>query len=264
MKKYALTSYAIFALIAVTSAQSPTGENTDPKVRMALSVAPVLSWFNTDGNAEFVKRDGPRFNISYGLHADFGFGSNHNYYFSTGIFQTNIGGTLVHDYYVQDGTGYLLTTRTTDFRMNYVDIPLTLMLRTNEVGYIRYFGRVGVDMGFNFKSTYDSQDVIKSKPSAETRNLEDESASDWTNLMRFGLHLELGFEFNLTGNTNAVVGLEWNNGLNNLFDKSYKIPTGQMGEDGYLATNPDTGEPYVDRKVKSSIDYLALRVGIYF
>lgn len=264
MKKYALTSYAIFALIAVTSAQSPTGEDPPPTVRMALSAAPVLSWFNTDGNSEFVKSDGPRFNVSYGLHVDFNLGSNQNYYFSTGIFQTNTGGTLVHDYFVQDGRDFLLTSRTTDYRINYVDIPLTLMLRTNEVGYIRYFGRVGVDMGFNFKSTYDSQSVVKSNPSAETRNLTDESASDFVNLMRLGLHLELGFEFNLTGNTSAIVGVEWNNGLNNVLDKSYKLPTGQLGEDGYLVKNPDTEKPFVDRKVKSSIDYLAVRVGVYF
>ena len=263
MKNYALTALAFFAAIALASAQAPT-EKIEPKIRMALSAAPVISWFNTEGNAEFVDPDGPRFNISYGLHADFALGTSRNYYFSTGIFQTNLGGTLVHNYYVQDDRGYLLTSRTTDYRLNYVDIPLTLMLRTNEIGYIRYFGRVGANMGFNFKSTYDSQSVILENPSAETRNQESESASDVVNLMRMGLHLELGFEFNLTGNTNAVVGVEWNNGLNNVFDKSYRLPTGELNSGGTLATNPDTGEPMTDRRVKSTTNFVAVRVGVYF
>ncbi len=249
MKKYALTCYALFAMIAVTSAQSPTDVDEQPKVRMALSVAPVLSWFNTDGNGDLVTRDGPRFNISYGLHADFSIGTTQNYYFSTGIFQTNTGGTLVHDYYVGENRDERYST-TTDFRINYVDIPLTLMLRTNEVGYIRYFGRVGADMGFNFKSTFDSQSVRKNAPTEPTSNLEDQNASDRVNLMRIGLHLELGFEFNLTGNTNAIVGVEWNNGLNNVFDKSYKIPKSDV-------TNEE-------QKVEGSINYLAVRVGVYF
>lgn len=263
MKKYALVAIAIAALSLSANAQVPNEQN-QPKVRMGLSVAPVISWFNTDGNSEFVNPDGPRFNISYGLHADFALGTSQNYYFSTGIFQTNLGGTIQHEYFVREDRGYKLTSRTTDYRINYVEVPLTLMLRTNEIGYIRYFGRVGANMGFNFKSTYDSKSILKDNPSAESRNQEDESATKLTNLLRMGLHLELGFEFNLTGNTNAVVGVEWNNGLNNVFDKSYKLPTGEVNSEGFLVTNPDTGEPYTDRKVKSSINYVAVRVGVYF
>lgn len=264
MKNYTLTGLALFVFALTATAQTSSTEPERPKLRMALSVAPVLSWFNTSGGGDAISGDGLRFNIAYGLHADFALGTSQNYYFSTGVFQVNTGGTLNHEYFVETSSGtYELTDRTTDFRINYVDIPLTLMLRTNEVGYMYYYGRVGFDFGFNFKSTYDSEDVLQNQPQAETRNIDDGDASEWVNLMRAGLHLELGLEFNLTGNTNVLVGVEWNNGLNNVFDKDYKLPTGEMNGDR-LTLNPETGIPYVEERIESSIDYLALRVGVYF
>ena len=37
-------------------------------------------------------------------------------------------------------------------KLKYLEIPLTLRLRTNEIGYITYWVQVGVGLGFNIKA----------------------------------------------------------------------------------------------------------------
>ncbi|MEM9053181.1 MAG: hypothetical protein AAGC47_14100, partial [Bacteroidota bacterium] len=78
-----------------TPAPANTSQNNgSPKFRMGISGSGVLSWINPDADAAVAEGDGTRFNIQYGLHLDFRLGSNENYYFSTGLFLLNTGGSL--------------------------------------------------------------------------------------------------------------------------------------------------------------------------
>jgi hypothetical protein len=263
---------ALFAFILLGAgafAQQATDPNVNPdlspRFRMGLGVSPVLSWFNTSGDAGLVEPDGVRFNILFGLHTDFRIGYNSNYYFSTGLFLMNTGGTLRHEYFVEneDGT-YSLTEREVQHRLNYVNIPLTIMLRTNQIGYNHYFVRLGFDSGFNIASTYDSDDT-RVAGSQQTVTIEDADGSDFAALFRFGLHIELGMEYNIGGNTNLFFGVEYNNGLNSIFSDDYRLPTGQTRpETNELSIDPETGLPFVDQRVKASSNFIALKLGAYF
>jgi len=267
MKKITLLFAALFtALISV--AQTNTGgtgmPNQNQRVRLGLSFSPVLSWFATSGDAGLVEPDGVRFNIAFGLNTDFRIGPNGNYYFSTGLFLLNTGGTIKHEFYTQNENGdFFLTDRTADFRINYVNVPFTVLLRTNEIGYMRYFGRVGFDVGFNTKSTYDYEDLREGI--SETITLEDESASSITGLIRTGLHIEAGFEYNVGGSTNLYFSATYNGGLNNVFNEDYELPTGQTIDDSNrLAVDPDSGLPFTEREVKAQTNMVLLTVGAYF
>lgn len=249
MKKIALLLSTIVLTVSVAYAQ-PTdttysGLTKNPKFRMGLSFSGVFSWFATNGSDAFVDPSGSRFNIAYGLHTDFGLGTNRNYYFSTGIFALNTGGTLKYAYKNESGE---VAERTIDYRFNYVNIPVTMMLRTNEIGYTVYYARVGIDNGLEFKSLYNSKDLY---PDGETRAKEDEDSPDYGTLYRAGLHIEAGAEFNLTGTTNIFIGLEWNNGLNNVFSKD---------AEGVDPENP-TGDL---KRIKGNSNLLKLNVGVYF
>jgi len=262
MKKIAL----IIAIISLNLSQlraQDTGETPvrqeSQKLRMGLSVSPLISWFSADGDAGRVTTNGTRFNIKYGLHIDTRLGSNPNYYFSTGLFVLNTGGTLTHDYFREiPGTNGSIqaTERTAAYRFNYVNIPVTMMLRTNEIGYLTYFARVGFDAGFNIKATADFED----KFDGEVITTEDEDASDFAGLFRAGLHIEGGIEYNFSGNSRFVISLEWNNGLNNIFDSDYKLPV--FDSDGDLII--EDGSVKTDRRVKGSNNSIMLNLGIYF
>lgn len=268
MKKIAL----LFILLTGTTfsfAQENQGSSSMPnqnqRIRLGLAFSPVLSWFTTSGDAGLVEPDGVRFNIAFGLNTDFRIGRNSNYYFSTGLFLLNTGGTLRHEYFTQDDNGdFVLTDRTVDFRVNYVNIPLTVMLRTNEIGYMRYFGRVGFDAAFNTNSTFDFEDLRMD--SGQTVTVEDGDASDLTGLFRAGLHIEAGFEYNVGGTTNIYVSATFNSGLNNIFNDDYRLPTGREinDESGRLAVDPDTGLPFTEQRVKASTNLFLLTLGAYF
>lgn len=262
MKKIGLFILAI-SLYSSGISQDVTGNTqADAKFRLGLSFSPVVSWFATSGDAGLVDPDGARINIAFGLNTDFRIGENSQYYFSTGIFLLNTGGTLTHDYFVADGDEFVRSERTSDFRVNYVNIPVTIMLRTQEIGYSRYFARVGFDAGVSTKSTYDYEDLRLNDE--QTFNFEDEDASDLTSLFRFGLRVEGGFEYNIGGTTNLFFTAAYNHGLNNVFTDDYELPTGAEGVDGRLLIDPNSGEPFVDRDVKATTNLFTVTVGAYF
>ncbi len=256
MKKIAFTVMAGLLLIFQGHAQNEVAEQSFGNLRMAISAAPVVSWFAPDGEANRVQGDGARFSIKYGLHMDFKIGGNDNYFLSTGLFMVNTGGTLDRDAAASrlDGDQFLLelTRRNVDYRINYLTIPLNFKLMTNEVGYNRYFARVGFDLGLAVNSRFDSEDAF-SNPAA-TVSRENASGEDFTRFYRTALHIEGGFEYNIGGNTNLMVSLEWNNGLNNVFTRDKRFPT--VSEEAGVR---ETGD-----RVQSVINYIALNLGVYF
>ncbi|MFT6353264.1 MAG: hypothetical protein ACI83L_000875 [Cryomorphaceae bacterium] len=275
MKKTGLiiltTIYSVLA-IAQTETQPPAAApapapaappQTDQgqKVRLGLSFSPVISWFNASGDAGAVESDGTRFNIAFGLNTDFRIAKNNNYFFSTGIFLLNTGGTINHKYFAQDdnSSDYFLTKRSADFRINYVNIPLTVLLRTNEIGYMRYFGRVGFDASFNTSSTFDYRDV-DAVSEAVIESVEDDDASDITSLFRFGLRIEGGFEYSIGGTTNLYFSAAYNNGLSNVFSDDYK--RAKLDGAGQLLLSDD-GTPQTD-KVKAATNLFTITAGVYF
>ncbi len=252
---------ALIALLAAITSTSSFGQDTpttpppapapaaqqQPALRMGLSVSPVFSWFDLDISEVYAKTDGSRFNIQYGLHIDKQLGGNPNYYMSTGIFVLNSGGTIQYGNLEDNDTTNTKTVRTSDFRFNYINIPLTIMLRTNDIGYMTYFARVGIDSGFNINASQDYSEV----KDGQTIKVEKEDASDFVNLYRAALHIELGTEYNFSGNSRLMVSLEWNNGLNNIFNDDFKAA-------------PIEGPSKDLIKVKGSSNAIMLRVGVYF
>ena|GEM_PF-1147761 len=258
MKKIALFIVALAAYSTAISQDSSNTSDSNQKFRLGLSFSPVLSWFATSGDAGLVQPDGTRLNIAFGLNTDFRIGENSQYYFSTGLFLLNTGGSIRHDYFVEDGGQFVLTERTSDFRVNYVNIPVTIMLRTQEIGYSRYFGRVGFDAGVSTKSTYDYRDT---RDGIDYPQVEDEDSSDLTSLFRFGLRVEAGFEYNIGGSTNLFFTAAYNHGLNNVFSKDYELPK-LDGNNEFIPS--DDGSPQTERRVKASTNLFTITAGAYF
>lgn len=248
MKKIAILLPVLLMLVSASFAQpaevTPEGLTKNPAFRMGVSFSGVASWINPDFKTTFGEPSGARFNIGYGLHTDFGLGTSHNYYFSTGLFVLNTGGSLKYTHKFEDG---IVSNRTIDYRFNYVNIPLLMMMRTNEIGYMVYFARVGFDNGFNIKSTYSSSDVL---PNNQTV-VDKDSSPDYASLYRSGLHIELGTEMNLTGTTNMFVSVTWNNGLNNVFSKKAEgvIPESENRE---------------MKRIKGNTNLIMVNLGVYF
>lgn len=191
---------AILLLLAFTAAGA---QAQDRPVRFGIKLAPNLGFIKPD--TKELKNDGTRIGFTFGLMGDFMIGGTENYAFSTGLFLNNVGGKTSYPF----GDKNLLTIS----KYQYIELPITLKLKTNEIGYMTYFGQIGFGAAFNIaaKSDFDMPDG-----KGEIVRVTDENIMDQTNLFKASLIIGAGLEFNFSGHTSAMVGITYNNGFTNI------------------------------------------------
>ncbi len=261
MKKLLLPIIAICLIFNSVDAQD------DRPVRIAFAIQPASSWFVPEG--DILENDASRFAFSYGIITDFTIAGNANYGFSTGILINSQGGTLTNSMY-HDGTttmfnkGDSTTTLLNEFaestetyKLQYLDIPLTLKLRTNEIGNFTYYGQFGLDLSFNIKAR---QDIDYKFPSEPEISEEDLNISDDISLFRTALQVGGGVEFNISGDTYLVGGIVWNNGLTNIFNDKNSIKATADGDPEFT----DNDSLREGDKIKATSNYLGLTLGVFF
>ncbi len=223
---------AILCLLALTASGVQAQEKS---FRFGIKVAPNLGFIKTD-TKEF-KSDGSRLGYTFGLMGDFMLGGNQNYAFATGLFLNNVGGKTTYPVLGQN--------LSTESKYQYIELPLTLKLKTNEIGYMTYFGQIGFGTAFNIsaKSDFDVYDAVSKK----TTRITDEDIMKNTQLFKASLIIGAGLEFNFSGSTSAMVGVTYNNGFTNIL-KDQEIADAQ----GNKTT------------LKAKQNYLELSLGVFF
>ncbi len=198
---------AIVCLLAITAT---TVHAQEKSVRFGIKVAPNLGFIHPD--TKELKNDGTRFGYTFGLMGDFMLGSNQNYAFATGLFLNNVGGKTTFPAGDQN--------LSTESKYQYIELPITLKLKTNEIGYMTYYGQIGFGTAFNIsaKSDFDTYDPVAKKVTRTTG----ENIMDNTQLFKASLIVGGGLEFNFSGNTSAMVGVTYNNGFTNI-NKDIKV-----------------------------------------
>jgi hypothetical protein len=248
--------------------------------KIALHVDPNISWLKPDNNN--LSAGSNKVNFGFGVSIDRMF--TENYAIGTGIQIFNTGGVL--SYFRTDiAEGADATnTQTVEYpsisqvnrtyNLKYLEIPLTLKLRTNEIGYITYWAQVGVGAGFNIKAK--SDDEIDHKKintatietpiweDAATRVVDqtgdnaliDNDIAKEISLPRAGLIVGGGIEYNLSGDASIVAGVIFNNGFTNVLKGD-----GVKVDSGEPSIKENKAQPF-DLKAISNV--LSLQVGILF
>lgn len=101
------------------------------KLSTLVKATPTISWLRVD--AEGLSNDGIRIGFTYGLVTEFKFSSN--YAFATGIDVSYRGGKFKYSL----GDDDVSFTQ----KLQFLDVPVALKLRTNEIGYMKYYGTFG-------------------------------------------------------------------------------------------------------------------------
>lgn len=222
--------------------------------QLGLRLSPNLSWIKaeTDG----YDNDGMKFGFNYGVIGDFNFAEN--YSFSTGITFASLGGKFKHPDVQQISIANVavdqLGRSETDLTLKYVEIPLTLKMKTNEIGYMKYFGVFGVGLGVNYKAEADAKFTYSSNNANTSFTEEGINYEDQINLLRASLIVGLGAEYNLSGNTSVVFGATFNNGFTNMFS-----------EDTYEADGSGNAlNAQRDKNLKATNSYLLFNLGVIF
>lgn len=176
------------------------------KPRFGLAVSPALSWVK--GFATEVNNGKVRAGVDYGLLVDISLGDNENYAVATGINVMLTGGNVQYDPgYVIDTLNQVLNAR---FKVQYLKIPISFKLKTNQIGYITYWGSIGVVQGFRIQARltadaggetfYDNVNLIR-----------DNSTVFKAKLYQMGLEVGGGIEYALNDRTALLVGLIYHN-----------------------------------------------------
>jgi hypothetical protein len=181
--------------ILATRGQSP--------IRFSVEADPQFAWFKSDDNG--IKPNGSIFHMKVGLQMDYFFAEN--YAFSMGVGINNLGGNLLY----ADSTEFssngeiLLVEPGQSMKMNlqYIDIPLGLKLKTEELGYATFFLQLGFNPMIN----------INAKASSDDGGIDKQDIRESIHPFNLGYHAGIGVEYQLGGSTALIGGLRWSAGL---------------------------------------------------
>ncbi len=198
------------------------------KFRLGVNLDPIVTWFSPKTNG--IEKDGGRLGFSGGLITEYYFAEK--YALVSGFSISKLGGNLMYKDSIYISTGdqsrvLVEAGSTVAYNLTYLNLPVALKLKTNEIGYFTYFAQMGVTPQFN----------IGSKASSTDNELSKDNISDEINLFSMSYFFGGGLEYNIGGQTSLTAGLFFNGGFIDVLSK-----------DSHKAT----------------LNYLTLRLGIFF
>ena len=203
--------------------------------RFGLKASPNIGWFRTETRT--YDNRGVRIGYSYGLIVDYDFAEN--YAISTGLNILQTGGQMryawIHHANGNDGqdtnTGFE-TVKQRTFRYRHLEIPLALKLRTTEIGYMTYYGKFGIGMGFRTSATADDRITLPNDQYLHEDNID---IADGTSFLRAGLILGGGLEYSFGGRTALLAGITFHNGFSNILEgRNPAVPYSPSAHNLYL------------------------------
>ena len=181
MRKSIIVLGLLFLMLPAVKAQSE-------EYRFSLVLKPALSWMKSNENGVTSNGTLPGYNV--GVLFDYFFANN--FAFATGITVNTAGGKL--EYPIPGAT-----TKQT-YRLKYVELPVGMRLRSDDIHRINIYGRFGLSPQINIKAVDSNGDRI----------------SDEVRPFDVGYHLGAGIEYSLGGRNALMFGLLLNNGFTDI------------------------------------------------
>ncbi|MBX7181578.1 MAG: PorT family protein [Bacteroidia bacterium] len=240
---------------------SPAAAQDAPKVRLGLRATPTINWMGFD--TQHFKSSGVRMGAKFGLLMDARLGKN--YAIGTGLDFVMAGGIAsISDSVIKvnetDGIFDTILMNQRTYKLQYVEIPLTLKLKTNQIGYFTYFVQLGGSVGFNVsaKSIEAGKSLTTGKEYAETVKLKAGLASgSEVKLVRAEVNIGVGAEWAIQGNLGLLFGVSYHKGVTNVFNGSNK------NLQNYFKV-PVNGTNTVSIQQKSTNSYVAVDIALLF
>lgn len=180
---------------------------------------PQLAWMSSDSKR--IERSGTDLRLGGGLVMDSYFAEN--YAFSTGLMILGTGGDLHFldslDFRFGGTTDTLPAGSVLKYRLRYVTIPLSLKLKSNEIGYLRFYAHLGLNAHLNVKAVGD----------VAARNIEGEDIRDEINFFMLSYFIGGGLEYSLGGNTALITGIYFTSGIWDIAkSEAYSVQAGSL------------------------------------
>lgn len=201
--------------------------------------SPGITWMKPDLSKR-VENAGVKMGFNFGLQGDMNI-VGENFRLNFGLLANKFGGKIkyldsIPEFKTTDSTYSFKKDATVKYKLTYIAIPIGLKGRTNEIGYMTYFMKAGIQPYIRWKSKVD----------VSQGNIDNEPINDEMKFMYFDYYLGGGFEYNLGGSTSLVVEVVFNNGISDLTNtRRYK-------------------DNKLEKTDKIILNHLDLRVGIIF
>lgn len=180
--------------------------------RLGLTAHPTIGWVKP----QIGKSNSVSVGFSYGLLADFNF--TQNYSFATGLTITTINGKTKEARAISNDPPAQAEMEL-KYKLQYIEIPLTLKLKTVKIDDVRWYGQFGLSNGFKIRARQD----VNGEP-------ESEYAAESIKFYRSGLIVGAGAEFDVKANMSVTTGLTFNNGFTNITgDRGNRIRNHYIG-----------------------------------
>ncbi|MBI1221814.1 MAG: outer membrane beta-barrel protein [Bacteroidetes bacterium] len=225
----------IAACLSVITAFSQNDGNQN-KLRLGILATSSYGWVSTD--TKNISGGGLKAGIGFGIYGDFYFAKNYalciEVLHSTQGYKINADSLLSFN----SGSGSYKKTGNVniDYKIRSFQIPITLKLRTNEIGYWRYYGQVGIAPAFayrgitaNYKpAAFENADDNSDRMvNSQDNDFVDVNTISENNRKYFlqednilGIRVPIliggGAEWNLSGNTAILMGVRYEYGLINM------------------------------------------------
>jgi Outer membrane protein beta-barrel domain len=206
--------------------------------RFGGTVSPSLDWYKPD-NLKKYANDGSVFRFGVLINGEYSFSGNFAIGFGLGLGsaggKVNFTGSSTQDtvhYYSNDDKGILTLADTNGlkgkfdhFRLisrtyngSYYLIPLSLKMRTNEIGFLRYFFEPRLNVGIRKKVR--SNDKVANLKSGQTTTQKALDITKDMSLLRLSVTLSAGGEYYVSGSTALTFSIGYDYGLSNVVQSS--------------------------------------------
>jgi opacity protein-like surface antigen len=227
MKKFFTSLAFVICLANLANAQ----------IKLGLKCSPQITWIGE--KSRDVNTSGAKLNASYGLMIDKFF--NENYAIGTEIAITSmttkmhtVGSVLKRPNYADQ------LEPSYNYRLQYIAVPLILKMRTNEIGYFRYYAEFGMNFGFLFRAKADIEKNGSSLNNVNINNPEDDytltnqtsgkTYDDQVRFFRSALLVGAGIQYNMFSNSLLVVGARYENSFSDFTkEKDWKATMNMAG-----------------------------------
>jgi len=245
------------------------------KYRIGFKVNPNVSWF-LPSDKSILSDGGAGLRFGFGLNFDKHF--TKNYAIGTGVNVFTCGGQIE---YLQKGNTPDTMTQVysvmRNYKLQYAEVPFTLKLRTNEIGYMTYWAQFGLGLGVNIAAKADEEVIYRyqidnddinndnavwTPLASDRRNSSEEGkdVKDDISIFRTSLIIGAGVEYNLSGNTSLLAGITFNNGFSDAL-KGNAVKRNKDNPDNFDRDAEGNPNMY---KLKSRTNFVELNIGILF
>ncbi len=255
----AFTTVTAFAQEEGYAPPPPPGYIDINRVRFGAYLAPSISWMKptttTDGEKAYrVVSDGPKLGFTYGLMADYFFAPN--YGVVTGLQITTSGGKIIANAIDDSWAAKKVVKADFNYNLQYLEIPLNLKLRTDDLGGFKLFGQLGLTGGINIAKKadytvnyYDTGTALKTV--ADTKAKISGSFGAIAPIL-FSMNIGAGIEIPIANKLRFYAALFFNNGF---FPDTTKPDLYDEKNLGYKGTFRDAN---------TRLNNFALRLGLFF